>query len=460
MYRIEKDSMGEVKISQDKYWGAQTQRSLENFPISNETFPNEFIHNYAHLKKACAKANESLGKLDEKKSQAICEACDEIIDGRFDEHFPLKVWQTGSGTQTNMNVNEVIANRATELLGGGLGDKLVHPNDDVNMGQSSNDTFPTAMQISAALSCRSNLIPSLKSFESSLTRKAEEFKNEYKIGRTHLMDAVPMTVGQEFGTWASQVKQARESLEHIIAWCEELPIGGTAIGTGLNTSRSFSSLVVEELNESLGADFTASSNKFSKIASHDDLLGLSGSLKICASTLMKIANDIRLLGSGPRCGLSELLLPENEPGSSIMPGKVNPTQCEAMSMACAQVVGNDCAISFGAMHGHLQLNAYKPLILHNILKSIRLLNDSVSSFEKRCLKGIKLNQNKLKQYKENSLMIVTALAPKIGYEKASKIAHNAYENETSIWEEVEKEGLMELKDFQAIIDFDKMANPK
>ncbi|MBC75623.1 MAG: fumarate hydratase, class II [Halobacteriovoraceae bacterium] len=460
MHRIEKDSMGELKISQEKYWGAQTQRSLENFPISNETFPSEFIHNYAHLKKACAKANESLGRLDSKKSQAIGDACDEIIDGKFDEHFPLKVWQTGSGTQTNMNVNEVVANRATELLGGKLGQKLVHPNDDVNMGQSSNDTFPTVMQISAALKCRLSLIPSLKSFERSLSLKAEEFSKEHKIGRTHLMDAVPMTVGQEFSAWASQVDQAREGLEKLVPWCEELPIGGTAIGTGLNTSKSFSELVVEELNEYLGADFRSCPNKFSKIASHDDLLGLSGALKVCASTLMKIANDIRLLGSGPRCGLAELLLPENEPGSSIMPGKVNPTQCEAMTMACAQVIGNDVAVSFGGMHGQLQLNAYKPLIIHNVLKSADLLNDAVSSFERRCLKGIRLNKLRLQQYRENSLMVVTAIAPKIGYEKASKIAHNAYENETSIWDEVKKEGLMSLEEYEAIVNFEKMANPR
>jgi len=456
MQRTEKDSMGEVQISQDKYWGAQTQRSLENFPIGQETFPFEFIQNYAYLKKACARANETLGKLDSNKASSISNACDEVIEGKFNKHFPLKVWQTGSGTQTNMNVNEVVSNRATELMGGKLGDKLVHPNDHVNMSQSSNDTFPTVMQMSCIVQIKKRLIPSIENLINSIRSKSKEFNEEIKIGRTHLMDAVPMTCGQEFSTWACQLEQSLDGVKSSLSWVSELPIGGTAIGTGLNASNEFSKLVVENLNSYLGLKFAPLDNKFSKIASHDDLLHLSGCLKTIASALIKVANDVRLLGSGPRCGLAELLLPENEPGSSIMPGKVNPTQCEAMTMVCAQVVGNDAAVSFGAMHGQLQLNAYKPLMIHNILNSIRLLSDGAESFDSRCIQGIKINTPRLLEYREKSLMIVTALAPKIGYEKAAEIAHNAYENGTTIMEETLKQELMSESEFRSQVDLGRM----
>lgn len=455
MSRTEVDSLGKVEIPEDKYWGAQTQRSLENFAIGDDRFPEVFIKNYAILKKAAALANKKIGKLEAKQSELIAKACDEIIEGKLASHFPLKVWQTGSGTQTNMNLNEVISNRASELGGASIGDKLVHPNDHVNMGQSSNDTFPTVMQMSATEALKS-AIPAIDALTESLDKKAEEFKGIVKIGRTHLMDAVPMTVGQEFSAWAKQLKDAKRTIEQAAASVRELPIGGTAIGTGLNASDEFTTEIILRLNELTGEEFSSCENKFVKIAAHDDLAALSSSLKIYALAFTKVANDVRLLGSGPRCGLAELLLPENEPGSSIMPGKVNPTQCEAVTMVCAQVVGNDAAISFGAASGQFQLNAYKPLIIHNLLHSIRLLTDASSSFEKNCVSGLQVNKKTVQSYLEGSLMLVTALAPKLGYETCSKIAQAAYRNGTTIKEEAVSKGLVTEKEFDEIVDAKKM----
>ena len=455
MPRIENDSLGEVHIPDGKYWGAQTERSRRNFAIGEDTFPEVFIKNYAILKKAASIANKKSARLDTAKADLIAKACDEIIAGKLDEHFPLSVWQTGSGTQTNMNLNEVISNRASELGGGEIGDHHVHPNDHVNMSQSSNDTFPTAMQMSA-LDLLDEFFSNAQSLESALENKAKEFGAIIKIGRTHLMDAVPMTLGQEFSAWAAQLNKAIVHVRAVSKKLLELPIGGTAVGTGLNASEAFTIEVVKALRELCHKDFVSCENKFSKIAAHDDLAALSSALKIYAIAFMKIANDIRLLGSGPRCGLAELLLPENEPGSSIMPGKVNPTQCEAATMVCAQVIGNDTALSFGAGHGQLQLNTYKPLIIHNLLSSIRLLSDASKSFAQHCVEGIQPNKEKIASYIERSLMIVTALAPHLGYEKCAKLAQAAYRKGTTIRQEAINEGALTQEKYDQIVDLRKM----
>lgn len=456
MSRIETDSLGEVSISENAYWGAQTERSLKNFAIGEDKFPKVFIKNYALLKKIAAQANLVAKDLSDKKAKLIMQACDEILKGEYDDQFPLSIWQTGSGTQTNMNLNEVIANLASELAGKELGSKYIHPNDDVNKGQSSNDSFPTAMQMSIVELLESDFLPAAKALILALKNKAEEFKSILKIGRTHLMDAVPMTCTQEFEAWACLLEEALININHSQKWLLELPIAGTAIGTGINCSKNFGKDFIEILNGCTGLAFTQAENKFSKISAHDNVAAISANLKIFAGSLNKVANDIRWLGSGPRCGLSELLLPENEPGSSIMPGKVNPTQCEAVSMLCGQVYGNDAAVSFGAANGQLQLNTYKPMMLYNVIHSIRLLSDGMMSFNNHCIMGLKLNKNKIDHYLERSLMVVTALVPKIGYEKASKVAQQAYKSNSTVKEEVLKQGLMSSDEFESLSNFERL----
>jgi fumarate hydratase class II len=433
-YRIEKDTMGEVKVPADKYWGAQTQRSKENFTIGGHLMPLEVIQAFAVLKKAAALANTELGVLTREKTDIISRVCDEILEGKLDDQFPLVVWQTGSGTQSNMNVNEVIANRAHVLLGGNLLDstKKIHPNDDVNKSQSSNDTFPTAMHIAAYQVVVEHTIPKIRQLRDTLQQKAEAFKDVVKIGRTHFMDATPLTLGQEFSGYVAQLAYGIQAIEHTLSHLSELALGGTAVGTGLNTPKGYSELVAQKIAELSGLPFVTAPNKFESLASHDALVGTSGALKQVAVSLMKIANDIRMLSSGPRSGIAEILIPENEPGSSIMPGKVNPTQCEALTMVCAQVIGNDAAISVGGMNGHFELNVFKPVIIYNFLMAARLLGDACDSFDKNCAMGIEPNHEVIARNLENSLMLVTALNPHIGYENAAKIAKKAHKEGTSL----------------------------
>jgi fumarate hydratase class II len=433
-YRIEKDTMGEVKVPADKYWGAQTQRSKENFTIGGHLMPVEVIQAFAVLKKAAALANTELGVLTREKADIISRVCDEILEGKLDDQFPLVVWQTGSGTQSNMNVNEVIANRAHVLLGGNLLDekKKIHPNDDVNKSQSSNDTFPTAMHIAAYKMVVEHTIPKIQQLRNTLQQKAEAFQDVVKIGRTHFMDATPLTLGQEFSGYVAQLEYGIQGLKHTLAHLAELALGGTAVGTGLNTPRGYSELVAQKIAELSGQPFVTAPNKFESLASHDALVGTSGALKQVAVSLMKIANDIRMLSSGPRSGIAEILIPENEPGSSIMPGKVNPTQCEALTMVCAQVIGNDAAISVGGMNGHFELNVFKPVIIYNFLMAARLIGDACDSFDKNCAVGIEPNYEVINRNLENSLMLVTALNPHIGYENAAKIAKKAHKEGTSL----------------------------
>jgi fumarate hydratase, class II len=454
-YRIEYDTLGEVQVPADKLWGAQTQRSLQNFKIGGHRMPREVIYALAIAKKAAALTNAELGVLPEDKAKIIAEVCDEILSGALDEHFPLVVWQTGSGTQTNMNLNEVIANRANQKLGQPLGTKKpIHPNDDVNKSQSSNDVFPTAMHIAAYLSVRDRLLPALDKLATALQDKAEAFMPIIKVGRTHLMDAVPMRLGQEFSGYAHQVRTAKQDVERTLEEVRELPLGGTAVGTGLNAPKGFAEKVAAKIAELTGAPFITAPNKFAALAAHDPLVSLSGALKRTAVALMKIANDIRLLGSGPRAGLAELNLPENEPGSSIMPGKVNPTQSEAMTMVCCQVIGNDTAITCGAFQGHLELNVFKPLIIHNLLESIRLLADACHSFTDNCVVGIEPNLSVIHRHLERSLMMVTALNPIIGYEKAAKIAQKAHKEDKTL-----KEAAIELG-YLSAEEFDKYVRPE
>lgn len=424
--RMESDTMGDVAVPADAYWGAQTQRSLENFKIGGERFTPRFVRGYALLKRSAAIVNKDLGVLDGKLAKLICDAADDVIAGKLDGEFPLVVWQTGSGTQTNMNLNEVIASRANEMAGKGRGGKApVHPNDHVNKGQSSNDTFPTAMHIAAAEAVARDLLPALDVFYKALDKKAKAWNGIIKTGRTHLQDATPLTLGQEFSAFAAQVDFARQQVAHALQGVLALPIGGTAVGTGLNAHPQFAAKVCAELKRFTKLGFKPMDNKFFGLASHDPFVQLSGALKTTAVAAMKIANDIRLLGSGPRCGIAELDLPANEPGSSIMPGKVNPTQCEAMTMVCAQVVGNDTAVAVGGMQGHLQLNVFKPVIIHNVLQSIKLLTDASHSFVDNCLDGLKPNKPQIERHLANSLMLVTALNPVIGYDKAAKVAKTA-----------------------------------
>jgi fumarate hydratase class II len=425
-YRIEKDTMGEVRVASDRYWGAQTQRSLENFRIGGERMPTPVIRAFAVLKKAAALTNADLGVLDAAKAHMIAEVCDEILAGTLDDHFPLVVWQTGSGTQSNMNVNEVVSNRAIEKVGGTLGSKdPVHPNDDVNKSQSSNDTFPTAMHVAAYGEVVGHLLPKLRKLHAALDAKARAFDDVVKIGRTHLMDATPITLGQEFSGYAAQVAKSIEAVEHTLPHLAELALGGTAVGTGLNAPKGFAEQVAAKIAALTGHPFVTAENKFEALSAHDAMVETSGALKRTAVALMHVANNIRLLGSGPRCGIGEIRLPENEPGSSIMPGKVNPTQAEAMTMVCAQVIGNDAAIAVAGTHGHFQLNVFKPVMIHNLLQSIKLLADASDSFVDHCVAGIEADPERARKHLDESLMLVTALNASIGYYKAAEIAQKA-----------------------------------
>jgi fumarate hydratase class II len=458
-FRTEKDSMGNIDVPADKYWGAQTQRSLEHFKIGGDRFPREMIRALGVLKKCAAMTNAQLGLLDKEKEKWIIKAANEVIEGQLDIHFPLVVWQTGSGTQTNMNANEVIANRAIELKGGKLGDKSIHPNDDVNKAQSSNDTFPTAMHIAVAQEVSRRLLPMLKYMADELHKKSIEYKDIVKIGRTHLMDATPLTLGQEFSGYATQMKYAQRRIQDTMPRVYALALGGTAVGTGINTHPEFAVKSAQLIAKETGLPFVTAENKFEALAAHDALVELSGQLKTIACGLMKIANDIRLMGSGPRSGIAELILPANEPGSSIMPGKVNPTQCEAMTMVAAQVIGNDMAVAVGGATGHFELNVFKPVIVFNVLNSIRLISDACESFTHHCLEGLEPNIPMIKKHVENSLMLVTALNPVIGYDNAAKIAKAAHENGTSLREEAIKLGLITSEKFDEVVRPEKMTRP-
>lgn len=458
-FRIEKDTMGEVKVPALAFWGAQTQRSRENFKIGGDKFPREMIKALGILKKSAALTNRNLGLLDEKKAQMIIQAADEVIAGNLDAHFPLVVWQTGSGTQTNMNANEVIANRAMDLMGLKLPSKEIHPNDDVNKGQSSNDTFPTAMHIAVADQVHARLIPMLEKLHGALEKKQKEFMRIVKIGRTHLMDATPLTLGQEFSGYSTQIKHGIQRVKNTLPYLHELALGGTAVGTGLNTHPQFAVQAAQEIAKQTGLPFVTAENKFEALAAHDALVEVSGALKTLACSLMKIANDIRLLGSGPRSGIGEINLPENEPGSSIMPGKVNPTQSEAMTMVCAQVIGNDMAVAMGGATGHFELNVFKPVIVFNVLNSVRLLADACESFTDNCVVGITANEKNIKNHVNNSLMLVTSLNPHIGYDNAAKIAKTAHANGTTLKEEAIRLGLLTAEQFDSYVKPEEMVGP-
>ncbi|MFX1535376.1 MAG: class II fumarate hydratase [Promethearchaeota archaeon] len=458
--RIESDSMGEVKVPKDRYWGAQTQRSIQNFPIGSERFPKEFIRALGIVKRACAEVNRDLGKLPTKIADPIISAGQEIIDGKLDDHFPLVVWQTGSGTQTNMNANEVIANRAIELMGGKIGSKdPIHPNDHVNQSQSSNDVIPTAMHISATERIVHQLIPSLQHLLHTLKDKQNEFEDIIKTGRTHLQDATPITLGQEFSGYITQIKHGISRIEKTLDNLYELAIGGTAVGTGLNTHPEFSERVAKRIAELTNLPFQSGENKFEGLAAHDAIVEASGAIKTVAVSLMKIANDIRWLGSGPRCGLGELILPANEPGSSIMPGKVNPTQPEAVTQVVAQVLGNDVTIAFAGSQGNFELNVFKPVMIFNLLQSIQLVADVTTSFADRCVKDLKANEKKIKEYLDQSLMLVTALSPKIGYDQAAKVAKEAFEKGKTLKTVLIEKKLMNEAEIDEILDPRKMIAP-
>lgn len=455
--RIEKDSLGDVRVPEDRYYGAQTERSRENFRIGSAKMPIEVIHALAIIKKASAIVNAELELLPQDKKELIVRASDEVISGKLDDHFPLSVWQTGSGTQTNMNVNEVISNKAIESVGGTLGSKTpIHPNDHVNMSMSSNDAFPSAMHIAAVLLIRKQLLPNLQTLYKGLKDKAEEFKDIIKVGRTHMMDAVPMTLGQEFSGYAAQVQYSIKAVEHVLEPLSELALGGTAIGTGLNAHPKFGAMVAAEISKITGYSFTSAQNKFQAISSKNEMVETSSALKLIATDFLKIANDIRMSASGPRCGIGELILPSNEPGSSIMPGKVNPTQCEAMTMVSIQVMGNDASITFAASQGHFQLNAYMPLIIYNLIQSIHLLADVSVSFYKKCLKDIKPNTKRIKENLDRSLMLATALNREIGYDKAAQIVKKAYNEDITLKQAAKELGFLTPEHFDAIIDPKKM----
>ena len=459
-YRKEKDSIGEINVPAKKYYGAQTQRSLENFKIGGERFQRELIKSYGILKKAAAITNEAAGKLDPKVSKAIIKSAEEVIIGKLDDHFPLVVWQTGSGTQSNMNFNEVIANRAIEILGGKIGSKdPVHPNDHVNMSQSTNDTFPSAINIAAVDMVSNELIPSLKKLHLSFNKKANDFDSIIKLGRTHLQDATPLSLGQEFSGYASALKHSIERIESSLDLCLELPMGGTAVGTGINSYEGFAESAAENIAQMTKLSFGTASNKFETLAAQDCIVELSGSLKTLAVSLFKIANDIRWLASGPRSGIGEIVIPSNEPGSSIMPGKVNPTQCEAMTMVCSQIMGNDLTISFAGSGGNFELNVYRPVIAFNIIQSIRLLNDACDSFRKHCVDGITPQEENIKSNLYNSLMLVTALNPHIGYDKAAEVAKKAHQDNTSLKDAIIELGYMSGEDFDKLVDPKKMIKP-
>ncbi len=453
--RIEKDSLGEVNVANDRYWGAQTQRSLQNFKIGNEHFPREFIRAYGILKKAAATVNESFGNLNSEIASTIRNAADEVVEGKLDDHFPLVVWQTGSGTQTNMNVNEVIANRAIEMLGGELGSKdPVHPNDHVNMSQSTNDTFPSTINIAAVETVAHQLIPALEKLQKSLAAKADEFHDIIKLGRTHLQDATPLSLGQEFSGYASMVDHGITRVKNAIEHCYELAMGGTAVGTGINSVAGFGEAAAKEISNLTGFPFVTAPNKFEALGGQDSIVELSSALKTVAVSLNKIANDIRWLGSGPRSGIGEINLPTNEPGSSIMPGKVNPTQAEAMTMVCTQVIGNDITITMAGASGNFELNVYRPVIAFNIIQSIRLLSEVSISFADNCVDGIEANEERIHSNLHNSLMLITALNPHIGYDKAAEVAKKAHKENTTL-----KEAIIDLG-YMSGEDFDKLVQPK
>lgn len=461
-YRIEKDTMGETNVPNNRYWGAQTQRSLENFPIGDEKMPKKIIEGFAYLKKACAIVNKKLDKLDDIKTNAICIACDEVIKGKLYDEFPLVVWQTGSGTQSNMNINEVIASRATEILGKDFRvEKLIHPNDDVNKAQSSNDTFPTAMRIAFVLDIQDRLIPAINVLKTTFENKSKEFENIVKIGRTHLQDATPLTLGQEISAYVDMLEKALNQIDDSMKYLVELAIGGTAVGTGLNSHPDFSPMVCEVLNTLTNTKYPFKShpNKFHALTAHDAEVVLSGVLTALASNLMKIANDIRWLSSGPRCGIGELNIPENEPGSSIMPGKVNPTQSEAMTMVAVQVMGNNTTIGIAASQGNFELNVFKPVIALNILQSIRLLSDTMIAFNDNCAVGIEPNLVNINKYLNDSLMLVTALNPYIGYEKAALIAKTAHKNGTTLKQEAVNLGILSQEEFDSYVKPENMIKP-
>ncbi len=459
-YRIEKDTLGEVRTPADRYYGSQTVRSLQHFAIGEERMPLEVVHALALIKKAAAMVNHELGLLAEQPANAVIAAADEVISGKLDDHFPLSVWQTGSGTQTNMNVNEVVANRAIEMLGGELGSKSpVHPNDHVNMSQSSNDVFPTAMNIAAARMIQHRLLPALAALLEALEAKAREFGGVIKIGRTHLMDATPLTLGHEFSGYAQQVANGLERVEQSLPRLRELAVGGTAVGTGLNAPAGFAEKMAETLRQLSDMAFTSAPNKFEALAAHDALVATHGALKTVACALMKIANDVRWLASGPRCGIGELALPENEPGSSIMPGKVNPTQCEALTMIAAQVMGNDVTVAMAGASGNFELNVYKPVIIYNILQSIRLLADGATSFRVHCIDGARAKESRIRNHLNNSLMLVTALNPVIGYDNAAKIARHAHVHDMTLREAALALGLLTAQAFDAAVRPEKMLGP-
>ena len=459
-FRNEYDSLGTVKVPNDKYWGASTQRSNKHFDIGDFLVRPIVIKSIAMIKRAAAIVNAKNKSIDKKISKAIIKAANEVISGKLNDHFPLKVWQTGSGTQTNMNVNEVIANRAIEFLGGKLGSKKpVHPNDHVNKSQSTNDVFPTAMHMAIAIRAKGKLLPSLKLLNSELIKKIKQFKKIIKVGRTHLQDATPITLGQEFSGYNSQLSKCIKRIENALEEIYFLAQGGTAVGTGLNSPKGFDKKIVAELKKITKLPFKPAPNKFAALAAHDAIVNFSGTMNTAAVCLMKIANDIRFLGSGPRAGYGELILPENEPGSSIMPGKINPTQCEAVTMVCVKVIGNHNGITMAGSHGHFELNAFKPLIIHNILQSIHIMADSSKNFANYCIKGIKADKKKIKELLDNSLMLVTALSPTIGYDNATKIAKRAHKNGTSLKEEAIKSGLITEKKYAKIVNPKKMIGP-
>ena len=459
--RIETDSMGAIAVQNDRYWGAQTQRSLIYFAIGHDTMPRELIRAFGILKRAAVTVNQALGKLSDDQAQLVIRASDEVIAGKLDDHFPLSVWQTGSGTQTNMNANEVISNRAIEMASGVVGSKTpIHPNDHVNMSQSSNDTFPTAMHIASAEVIHQRLIPMVTKLRDALSIKSRDFEKIIKIGRTHLMDAVPLTLGQEFSGYVAQLNQGLQRIQATLPGLYELAIGGTAVGTGLNTHPEFADRSAAEIAKLTGLPFVSAPNKFAALAAHDAIVATSGALKTLACALMKIANDLRWMGSGPRCGLGELILPANEPGSSIMPGKVNPTQCEAMTMVCVQVMGNDAAIGFAGSQGNFELNVFKPVLIHNLLHSMRLLSDACSSFTDHMVVGIEPNRDRIDYFLNDSLMLVTALNPKIGYDRAAQVAKKAYQDNITLRSACVTLGYLTGEEFDSIVRPERMISPQ
>ena len=459
-YRIERDTLGEMKVPADKLWAAQTQRSKENFPISNEKIPKEIIRAFAVLKRSTAIANMKLGKLEKEKAEAIAQAADEVLQGKWDDHFPLVVWQTGSGTQSNMNMNEVLANRGNQILREKGINMHIHPNDDVNKSQSSNDTFPTALHVASVIAIEDNVLPAVRTLKETLMQKSKEFNDIIKIGRTHLQDATPLTLGQEISGWHRMLERDEEMLKESVCFLKELAIGGTAVGTGINAHPKFGEKVAEEISKMTNKDFSSAENKFHSLTSYDEIVYTHGALKALAADMMKIANDVRWLASGPRCGIGEITIPSNEPGSSIMPGKVNPTQSEAVTMVAVQVMGNDTTIGIAASQGNFELNVFKPVIAYNFLQSARLLADAIRSFNERCAVGIEPNREKIEAYLNESLMLVTALNPHIGYESAAKVAKLAHEKQITLKEAALQSGILTEEQFDKYVRPEEMIAPK